>query len=396
MTTSPPSTAPARGAAAPATWRCRSPTPALAQRLRERMAEVEAALFGHAVSRAPYVTDAAQHLLSAGGKRFRPLLVLLAAEAGAHPESDDVVTAACVVEITHVGSLYHDDVMDEADLRRGADSANSRWDNLVAILTGDFLFAKSSELTARARRRRGAHPGRDLHPPRRGPDPRDRQARPRRGPARALPRRRGRQDRLAHRHLGPLRRPLRRRQRRGRGGPDGVRRDRRHRLPALRRHPRHRLGVRRVRQDPRHRPARGRADAAGADGAGLDRPGRRPPARAARAPTSPTTTCSPRPSACCAPTRRWTEARDYVVARAAEAKALLDVAPRTARSARPSRPSPTSSPSAPPDFQAESAPRRRRLDAALGRGAQAASGGVRRRRRRSGRADGRGGAAPRR
>ncbi|WP_341924041.1 polyprenyl synthetase family protein [Nocardioides psychrotolerans] len=121
----------------------------LAARLRERMAVVEGALFEHAQSRAPYVTEAARHLLSAGGKRFRPLLVLLAAEAGRHPDSDEVVTAACVVEITHVGSLYHDDVMDEADLRRGADSANSRFDNLVAILTGDFLFAKSSELTAR-------------------------------------------------------------------------------------------------------------------------------------------------------------------------------------------------------------------------------------------------------
>lgn len=121
----------------------------LAARLRERMAVVEGALFEHAQSRAPYVTEAARHLLSAGGKRFRPLLVLLAAEAGEHPDSDEVVTAACVVEITHVGSLYHDDVMDEADLRRGADSANSRFDNLVAILTGDFLFAKSSELTAR-------------------------------------------------------------------------------------------------------------------------------------------------------------------------------------------------------------------------------------------------------
>ncbi len=120
----------------------------LARRLSERMADVEEALFGHAVSRAPYVTRAAQHLLSAGGKRFRPLLVLLAAETGTDPDSADVVTAACVVEITHVGSLYHDDVMDEADLRRGADSANARWDNLVAILTGDFLFAKSSELTA--------------------------------------------------------------------------------------------------------------------------------------------------------------------------------------------------------------------------------------------------------
>ena len=122
--------------------------PALEARLRDRMAVVEKALYAHVQSRFPYITEAASHLLDAGGKRFRPLLVLLAAEAGDHPEADEVVTAACVVEITHVGSLYHDDVMDEAALRRGADSANARWDNLVAILTGDFLFAKSSELTA--------------------------------------------------------------------------------------------------------------------------------------------------------------------------------------------------------------------------------------------------------
>ncbi len=120
----------------------------LAERLRTRLTAVESALFEHASSRAPYVTEAARHLLSAGGKRFRPLLVLLAAEAGSRPEADEVLTAACIVEITHVGSLYHDDVMDEAALRRGADSANSRYDNLVAILTGDFLFAKSSELTS--------------------------------------------------------------------------------------------------------------------------------------------------------------------------------------------------------------------------------------------------------
>ena len=120
----------------------------LADRLSQRMAEVEKALHDHAASPSPYVTEAARHLFAAGGKRFRPLLVLLAAEAGADPGSADVLTAACVVEITHVGSLYHDDVMDEAALRRGADSANSRWDNHVAILTGDWLFAKSSELTA--------------------------------------------------------------------------------------------------------------------------------------------------------------------------------------------------------------------------------------------------------
>ena len=121
----------------------------LADRLTARMAEVEAALFEHAASPSPYVTEAARHLFAAGGKRFRPLLVLLAAEAGADPGCEAVLTAACVVEITHVGSLYHDDVMDEAALRRGSDSANSRWDNHVAILTGDWLFAKSSELTAR-------------------------------------------------------------------------------------------------------------------------------------------------------------------------------------------------------------------------------------------------------
>jgi heptaprenyl diphosphate synthase len=119
----------------------------LEARLRERMDEVESALLTHVRSEAGFVTEAARHLMQAGGKRFRPLLVLLAAETG-DPARDGVLTAACVVELTHLASLYHDDVMDEADLRRGAESANARWDNLVAILTGDFLFAKASELTA--------------------------------------------------------------------------------------------------------------------------------------------------------------------------------------------------------------------------------------------------------
>jgi heptaprenyl diphosphate synthase len=119
----------------------------LEERLRVRMDEVEQALLGHVQSEAGFVTQAARHLLEAGGKRFRPLLVLLAAETG-DPAADGVLTSACVVELTHLASLYHDDVMDEADLRRGAESANARWDNHVAILTGDFLFSKSSELTA--------------------------------------------------------------------------------------------------------------------------------------------------------------------------------------------------------------------------------------------------------
>ena len=119
----------------------------LEARLRARMVEVEERLEQEIRSEAPFVTNAARHLMHAGGKRFRPLLVLLAAETG-DPTRDGVVTAACVVELTHLASLYHDDVMDEAELRRGAESANSRWDNHVAILTGDFLFSKSSELTA--------------------------------------------------------------------------------------------------------------------------------------------------------------------------------------------------------------------------------------------------------
>ncbi|WP_239455525.1 polyprenyl synthetase family protein [Nocardioides gilvus] len=120
----------------------------LAARLKERLALVEEDLTEHVRGSAPFVSEAAGHLMAAGGKRFRPLLVLLAAEAGPDADSDRVRAAASVVELTHLASLYHDDVMDEADVRRGADSANARWDNHVAILTGDFLFAKSSELTA--------------------------------------------------------------------------------------------------------------------------------------------------------------------------------------------------------------------------------------------------------
>ena len=119
----------------------------LAGRLRDRLAEVEARLEQEIVSEAPYITEVCRHLLHAGGKRFRPLLVLLAAETG-KPDADDVLVAACVVELTHLASLYHDDVMDEALVRRGADSANARWDNHVAILAGDWLFSKSSELTS--------------------------------------------------------------------------------------------------------------------------------------------------------------------------------------------------------------------------------------------------------
>jgi len=85
--------------------------------------------------------------VDAGGKRFRPLFTLLAAHVvdGPRPE---VITAAAAVELVHMATLYHDDVMDEATMRRGGASANARWDNTIAILTGDFLFAHASMLVA--------------------------------------------------------------------------------------------------------------------------------------------------------------------------------------------------------------------------------------------------------
>lgn len=119
----------------------------LAMRLTASLDEVEALIRRTLVSDYPFVTDASRHLADAGGKRFRPMLVLLAAEFG-NRTAPEVVPAAAVVELTHLATLYHDDVMDEAELRRGAPSANARWDNTVAILTGDFLFSRASELLA--------------------------------------------------------------------------------------------------------------------------------------------------------------------------------------------------------------------------------------------------------
>ena len=95
----------------------------------------------------PLVAEAARHLVDAGGKRFRPMLVLVAGSFG-DPRPEDIVDAAAVMELTHLATLYHDDVMDEAQIRRGAPSANARWGNSLAILVGDFLFARAAELAA--------------------------------------------------------------------------------------------------------------------------------------------------------------------------------------------------------------------------------------------------------
>lgn len=89
----------------------------------------------------------ARHLVEAGGKRFRPLMVLLASQFG-DPTAKGIVPSAVVVELTHLATLYHDDVMDEAEVRRGTESANARWGNTVAILSGDFLFARCSKILA--------------------------------------------------------------------------------------------------------------------------------------------------------------------------------------------------------------------------------------------------------
>jgi heptaprenyl diphosphate synthase len=97
----------------------------------------------------PFLTDVASHLIGAGGKRIRPTLALCAGyAAGQGPVSDDVVTGAVAVELVHLGSLYHDDVIDEASTRRGVESVNHRWSNIVAILAGDFLLARASSLAA--------------------------------------------------------------------------------------------------------------------------------------------------------------------------------------------------------------------------------------------------------
>ena len=107
----------------------------------ERLAE-------SAVANSPFVTEMARHIIAAGGKRFRPLLVFLSSRFGGEVDEDDLLRAAMVMELTHVASLYHDDVMDAADLRRGAPSANRLWGNSVAILVGDFLFARASTTVA--------------------------------------------------------------------------------------------------------------------------------------------------------------------------------------------------------------------------------------------------------
>jgi heptaprenyl diphosphate synthase len=113
------------------------------------LARVEDALRRSVVSDDPHLTELASHLIAAGGKRLRPALAIVAAACRTGlPVSDEVVLGGVSVELVQVGSLYHDDVMDEATTRRGVDSVNFRFGNLKAILSGDYLLAKASEIAA--------------------------------------------------------------------------------------------------------------------------------------------------------------------------------------------------------------------------------------------------------
>ena len=119
----------------------------LAAEILDGLSLVETQLAEASRAEEALLAEASAHLIDAGGKRFRATLVLLAGQFG-NARDERVVAAATAIELTHLATLYHDDVMDEASIRRGHQSANSRWTNTIAILTGDFLFARASQILA--------------------------------------------------------------------------------------------------------------------------------------------------------------------------------------------------------------------------------------------------------
>ncbi len=123
------------------------PDATLESEVRTRLDRVEEALEKSVqVEASGLLTETSSYLIAAGGKRFRAMLVLLAGYFG-DPADPRLVPGSVSIELVHLATLYHDDVIDEADARRGAPSANVRWDNTVAILTGDYLFARASEIS---------------------------------------------------------------------------------------------------------------------------------------------------------------------------------------------------------------------------------------------------------
>ncbi|GAB3224705.1 polyprenyl synthetase family protein [Glycomyces halotolerans] len=120
---------------------------AFAERIRESLDAVEERLLKAVDTDQPLLRQSGSHLINAGGKRFRPMLTLACAHLG-DPTRPGIIESAVALELTHLATLYHDDVMDEAAVRRGAPSANARWDNSVAILTGDYLFSQAAQIMA--------------------------------------------------------------------------------------------------------------------------------------------------------------------------------------------------------------------------------------------------------
>ena len=122
-------------------------SPELEAKIAAGLTEIEGVLNSRIEGKYLFANETSRHLVVAGGKRFRPLITILGSMVGSGI-NEKVIKAAAVCELTHLATLYHDDVMDEAPLRRGVESANSRWGNSVAILTGDYLFAKMSQILA--------------------------------------------------------------------------------------------------------------------------------------------------------------------------------------------------------------------------------------------------------
>jgi len=120
---------------------------ALLSSLESDLAKVEERLIEATAHAEVMVDSMTSHLAKAGGKRMRPVLTLLTSHLGT-PGGEDVLDAAVVMEITHLATLYHDDVMDQASTRRGVDTAHIVWGNNIAILTGDLLFARASNLVS--------------------------------------------------------------------------------------------------------------------------------------------------------------------------------------------------------------------------------------------------------
>jgi heptaprenyl diphosphate synthase len=116
--------------------------------LQEGLQRLEPLLTGSVVTGDAFLDEVTTHLIAAGGKRLRPLLALATATGGEHDATEDDLMGAVAVELVHLASLYHDDVIDEATIRRNVESVNSRFGNLVAIVAGDFLLARSAAIAA--------------------------------------------------------------------------------------------------------------------------------------------------------------------------------------------------------------------------------------------------------